>query len=151
MSVLDLVRDEGGVVTSVEFLIPLDPSDVRANIRFYNNGTLPPGVSKAMKAISEYCAGIAAETGWEPGDAYVGMDLTFYMTSRRQDVDGPLKRAMDAIAQGMGFNDNRVQEVSVRRRIDPDPRMIARVYQVPPDPDEVLPAKWRGNDPVFVG
>lgn len=53
-------------------------------------------------------------------DAWIGVYLTFFFeTPLRRDLDGGLKIALDAIASGLGFDDRRVVDIHLTKRIDP--------------------------------
>jgi crossover junction endodeoxyribonuclease RusA len=52
--------------------------------------------------------------------AWIGIYLTFYFeTPLKRDLDGGLKIALDAIAAGLGFDDRRVVDIHLTKRIDP--------------------------------
>jgi crossover junction endodeoxyribonuclease RusA len=52
--------------------------------------------------------------------AWIGIYLTFYFeTPLKRDLDGGLKIALDAIATGLGFDDRRVVDIHLTKRIDP--------------------------------
>jgi crossover junction endodeoxyribonuclease RusA len=52
--------------------------------------------------------------------SYIGVYLTFYFeTPLKRDLDGGLKIALDAIAAGLGFDDSRVVDIHLTKRIDP--------------------------------
>ena len=53
-------------------------------------------------------------------DAFIGVYLTFYFeTPLKRDLDGGLKIALDAIAEGLGFDDRRIVDIHLTKRIDP--------------------------------
>lgn len=52
--------------------------------------------------------------------SWIGVYLTFYFeTPLKRDLDGGLKIALDAIAGGLGFDDRRVVDIHLTKRIDP--------------------------------
>ncbi len=52
--------------------------------------------------------------------SYIGVYLTFYFeTPMRRDLDGGLKIALDAMASGLGFDDRKVVDIHLTKRIDP--------------------------------
>jgi len=52
--------------------------------------------------------------------SYIGVYLTFYFeTPMKRDLDGGLKIALDAIAAGLGFDDRKVVDIHLTKRIDP--------------------------------
>lgn len=129
------------------FTVPVDPAMLRVNLRFKSGWTLPPVVREAREQVVAAARAAVQQTGWLPGDAYVGVELVFYVDSRREDTDGPVKRVLDAVAEGAGFNDARVKELFVRRKIVPggNEHILVRLYQASPDPGEVIPASWKEN------
>lgn len=137
---------------SVAFTILQDPGQLRVNLRYRNSHTLPPVVLSAIKNVVTASQEACSQTDWTPGDAYVGVAFDFFVDSRKEDVDGPIKRVLDAVAEGCKFNDGRVKRVLIERTIVPDgaEHMAVNLYRVQPDPGETLPARWKGNDPQFV-
>jgi crossover junction endodeoxyribonuclease RusA len=52
--------------------------------------------------------------------AYIGVYMTFFFeTPLKRDLDGGLKIALDAIATGLEFDDRRVVDIHLTKRIDP--------------------------------
>jgi crossover junction endodeoxyribonuclease RusA len=52
--------------------------------------------------------------------SYIGVYLTFFFeTPLKRDLDGGLKIALDAIAAGLGFDDRKVVDIHLTKRIDP--------------------------------
>jgi crossover junction endodeoxyribonuclease RusA len=52
--------------------------------------------------------------------SWIGVYLTFYFeTPLKRDLDGGLKIALDAIAAGLGFDDRKVVDIHLTKRIDP--------------------------------
>lgn len=52
--------------------------------------------------------------------AYIGIYMTFFFeTPLKRDLDGGLKIALDAIAEGLGFDDRKVVDIHLTKRIDP--------------------------------
>ena len=52
--------------------------------------------------------------------SYIGVYMTFFFeTPLKRDLDGGLKIALDAIASGLGFDDRKVVDIHLSKRIDP--------------------------------
>lgn len=52
--------------------------------------------------------------------SYIGVYLTFYFeTPMKRDLDGGLKIALDAMAAGLDFDDRKVVDIHLTKRIDP--------------------------------
>ena len=63
---------------------------------------------------------ITAEQERTIADAYIGVYMTFFFeTPLKRDLDGGLKIALDAIASGLGFDDRKVVDIHLIKRIDP--------------------------------
>lgn len=105
---------------------PTNPLDVRVNSRFYGSQALPPAVREGILAIFHDTQRAVEEQGYDPGLGYVQMDITFTFASNRGDIDGPLKRTIDAVADGIKrsgypkFHDGKVKKLVVRRRTAAD-------------------------------
>jgi crossover junction endodeoxyribonuclease RusA len=77
--------------------------------------------------------------------AWIGIYLTFYFeTPLKRDLDGGLKIALDAIAAGLGFDDRRVVDIHLTKRIDPlRPRLEVELETI---------ADWQfDEDYVYLG
>ena len=49
----------------------------------------------------------------------MALDLRFYFESElRRDIDGGLKITQDAVCEALGINDNRIIEVTLRKKRD---------------------------------
>ncbi len=52
--------------------------------------------------------------------SYIGVYMTFFFeTPLKRDLDGGLKIALDAIAAGLEFDDRKVVDIHLTKRIDP--------------------------------
>jgi Holliday junction resolvase RusA-like endonuclease len=122
-------------VVRLSFVSDLDPKTFAVNKRFLSNRALPPEVRKAKEALAEEASMwmVIQNPGWKQGakDFYeVAMD--FVMTDRRNDVDGPSKRILDAIAHGAGISDSRVQELTLRRFRGSTPAIFVTIESCDP-------------------
>lgn len=78
-------------------------------------------------------------------NAYIGVYMTFFFeTPLKRDLDGGLKIALDAIATGLGFDDRRVVDIHLTKRIDPlRPRLEVELETI---------ADWRFDESyVYLG
>jgi hypothetical protein len=150
MALTYVEHDEQGVVVGIRVELDLDPALIRKNLRYRNTHHPPKVVQDATKKITEDMHDACTQAGWTSGTEYVRVDFEFTLDSRKQDADGPLWRALDAIKgqDGCGFDDNRVQFITIRRRIGP-PKMVVQLSRFPADPGEILPRNWRGDEPVL--
>ena len=116
----------------LEFTSGLDPKRFAVNIRFLNNRSLPPDVRAAKEELAEEAQLHMAtqNPGWRQRatDFYV-VALDFIMTDRRNDIDGPSKRVLDAIFEGAGLSDSRVQELYLRRYHGSQPGIAVSITQ----------------------
>lgn len=90
-----------------------------------------PETKRAMQALS--CAVsdefTAQYTGWiPPNNARFGVSLTFQFTSGQSDIDGPVKRTIDATFRALRVltdspkaNDARVYLLSVQKQVGDPP------------------------------
>lgn len=102
----------------------VDPLDLRINNRYLDVRKVPPNITKAYKKLVSDAQKAGEEQGWlgrlNP-KARIKMTFHYTWSHNRADVDGPSKRAQDAIAAGLGFNDNRVDVVTHIRTAIGDP------------------------------
>lgn len=109
----------------------VNPLDLRINNRYRDVRKVPPHISRAYKTLVADAQKQGEEQGWIgnlPAKARIKMTFTYTMTHMRADVDGPSKRAQDAVAAGLGFNDNRVDVVThIRGEVDEVPGIVCVV------------------------
>lgn len=95
-----------------------DPRDFAVNKRHLNNTFRPRAVTEAMDNLRDEATLELARQhpGWRPHEKqHFMICLTFYMPSRRFDVDGPIKRVIDAVTKGLGIMDSRIEQLDIRR------------------------------------
>jgi len=78
---------------------------------------------KALVGQEVLCALAERKSGPPLGEMLDGtplaLDLRFYFESElRRDIDGGLKIAQDAVCEALGLNDNRIVEVTLRKKRD---------------------------------
>lgn len=112
------------------------PEDLSRNIQYRNSGVLPPRPRKAMARVSELVERAAREQEYIPGRK-VAIFLSFPFGSKRSDVDGPIKRTIDAIEKGLraagpdeSWNDRSVHAVQATR-VAKDHTFDITVYNLP--------------------
>lgn len=119
----------------LHFRADVDPKDFAVNINHNVNTFTPAVVREAMEQLQSIALNEMNEQnpGWKQSklDGYI-VDLDFYMIDNRNDVDGPSKRVLDAISRGAGFNDNRVQELRIRKFVSTRPWIDVMVTQCLP-------------------
>jgi Holliday junction resolvase RusA-like endonuclease len=96
------------------------PPGINASYRGAHGGgrLLLTDAAKAWKEQAAWLTRYARdEMGLLPRPPYV-VTLGFYWPSRRFDVDGGIKLALDALFLGLGMNDRTVDEVRAFRRVD---------------------------------
>lgn len=76
-----------------------------------------------------------------PKDKRIRISLTLFITMNdvRADLDGPHKRIQDAIATGLNFNDNRIDNYQSTRMPVGEPGIHAIVETIGDAPGEDLP------------
>ncbi|TLY22903.1 MAG: RusA family crossover junction endodeoxyribonuclease [Nitrospirae bacterium] len=78
---------------------------------------------KALVGQEVLCALAKRKSGPSLGQMLDGiplaLDLRFYFESElRRDIDGGLKITQDAVCEALGLNDNRIVEVTLRKKRD---------------------------------
>ena len=81
------------------------------------------GRFKALVGQEVLCALARRKSGPTLGQmldgAPLALDLQFYFESElRRDIDGGLKITQDAVCEALGLNDNRIVEVTLRKKRD---------------------------------
>ena len=113
-----------------------NPHNLRVNIRYRDIRKLPPDVAAAMHQLTQDADEAGKAQGWNPPkDAGLRVHIVFTYTNRRVDVDASEKRALDALAAGLNFNDNRVRELRLSKQLGLEPRIWAMIETI----DDVLP------------
>lgn len=116
-----LVRDRIYVDSKV------DPGDMGVNLRFRGNQVIHPRAREARDTLVRDIVHAADGQLIDLGkDTWVSMSFTF--RTRRFDIDGPIKRTLDALQLAMkqevgyddGWNDNRVTAIYVTKEWDRD-------------------------------
>jgi hypothetical protein len=114
------------------------PEDLSRNIQYRNSGVLPPRPRAAMKRIEELVEKAVEDHGYQPGTK-VAIYLSFPFSSRRSDVDGPIKRTIDAVQAGIraarpddrpAWNDRYVETVQASR-VPKDQPLKITLYNLP--------------------
>jgi hypothetical protein len=102
----------------LDFTSDMDPKRFAVNIRFLSNRALPPDVRAAKEELSDETSRqmVTQNPGWRqrPSDFYI-VAIDFYMADFKTDIDGPVKRSLDAVCHGAGIFDSRVLELYVRK------------------------------------
>ena len=102
--------------------LDVDPRDLAINLRFKGKPVIHPRVRAAMDEVVVHTKqAIQDEVDYTPCKDCV-VRIIFRFPSRRSDIDGPLKRFLDAIqeahkALGLDWNDNRISKLVVVRDI----------------------------------
>jgi hypothetical protein len=108
-----------------------------ANNRFKFKHTLTPEVRQAMDQLAEMFRTGAEEIEWNPHpDATYRVDIILFLPTMRGDLDGPIKRLIDASFRGLRqyrdvtwINDGRVIELHAEKIIGPPTGFWIRIGQ----------------------
>ena len=123
-----------------------NPHNLRVNIRYRDIRKLPPEVAAAMHQLTQDADQAGKAARWNPPkNADLIVTIIFTFTSRRVDVDAAEKRALDALAAGLNFNDNRVQELHLTKKVGLTPgvwAMVETIGDVQPDPTPEPTEGW---------
>lgn len=126
------------MTTILDMHLNIDPAKVQVNRRFRGNHFLQPEVRAAMGQIKSE-AFVMASRRWLPvkGQKYlVRLILTF--RNARSDIDGPSKRVLDSVFNGLrerygtqDVNDGRVIHMSINKRVNANkPGIVIVVYAI---------------------
>lgn len=124
----------------------VDPKKILINQRYSDIRRTPKPVKDAVKQLVDDATAAREEYGWSiDKNARLKVTILYTMNDRRADVDGPGKRALDAIAAGLGFNDQRVDDFRQIRGPVGTPGIIAEVETLDHH-DHVDPPSIDGDD-----
>ena len=101
----------------------IDPRNLQANKRYKHSHVLPTQVRQAMKRLERMAQDQLSESSWLPTPTTryaVRLSVTF--PTANSDIDGPVKRTIDAVFRGMRkavdmveVNDLRVVDLHVTK------------------------------------
>lgn len=122
--------------SSFGLMAKVDPGKLGVNLRFRNSQTIHPEARKAQRALAD---AIKKEITERPYDyepcqrCYLSLVFTF--GSNRFDVDGPVKRTMDAVEMalkelGHAWNDRKVVEVRMSKQTGPEPNIDIMMFTI---------------------
>ncbi len=119
---------------ALTFTIPLAPS---------LNNAYPTNWRTGRRYLSKAGNDFKADAGtmvrvyayaadWESGSGPLGLRLVMWFPNkRRTDLDGRIKLAQDAIAEGLGVDDSQFDELHVYRAgVDTDARCVCTVWRL---------------------
>lgn len=115
----------------IDLDMDLDPKLLQVNRRLKGGHWVPTEVKQAMQTLQDYSRIQIQQSGWVPSkDQHYRVTLNLTFSNRNSDIDGPVKRTMDAVFRGMreavdvpAINDARVIEMAVTKRIG-----LPRIY-----------------------
>lgn len=100
-----------------EFSADIDPVALTVNKRFRSNRTIHPDVRRAMDDLVKIVTAKKNREGFElRRDSLLSLTFVFTFRTNRADLDNPLKRTIDSLAEAIGFNDSRVWEIHLYRK-----------------------------------
>jgi Holliday junction resolvase RusA-like endonuclease len=121
-------REYGGIVGSwLTVHSNVNPGDLGVNLRFKGKQVIHPRARAAQNALIEDVKQ-AVEKIPEFNPEYGIAGVLFVFTSKRFDIDGPLKRTLDALergikAAGYNWNDSRIKEVYITKEVGETPML----------------------------
>jgi hypothetical protein len=115
----------------------VDPGDLRINLRYTSNKTLPKVVkdAKANLAADVFEKARSYNPPYDPPTKAI-VNLTFTFSSLAFDLDGPLKHTLDALQDGLRmaghptWNDRYIWEITLYREIG-EPGIIIHMAESP--------------------
>lgn len=117
----------------VESLV--DPRILGVNNRYRTNAVTPKDVRAEQLQLALDVSGAVRDQGFVPGKCHRAF-LVFTVPNRRSDLDGPIKRVLDAIQDGIrmagyrDFNDNSFEDIHIYRKKG-EPQVSVRVVTLP--------------------
>jgi hypothetical protein len=120
--------------SSFGLLAKVDPGELGVNIRFKRSQAIHPRAKKAQRALVEAIKKEIEGRPYEPcSRCYLSLVFTF--ANNRFDVDGPVKRTMDAVEMalkelGHKWNDRKVVEVRMAKQVGPEPNIDLMMFPI---------------------
>lgn len=127
--------------------------NLRTNIRYTNITKMPPEVREAMRIVAKDAEKARDEAEfWPHPNARFTVDFLVTMPDKRVDLDGPLKRGLDAICRGAGLMDSRIDEIHLYRTEVGPSKLEVTFYTKAPyhDPVPAPPPDDDGDDWVIM-
>jgi len=116
------------------FTIPLAPSLNNAYPTNWRTGRryLTKAGNDFKHDVSTMARVYAYSADWDAGSGPLGLRLVMWFPNkRRTDLDGRIKLAQDAIAEGLGIDDSRFDELHVYRAgVSDEPRCEVTCWQL---------------------
>ena len=116
------------------FTIPLAPSLNNAYPTNWRTGRryLSKAGNDFKTEVGTMARVYASSADWEAGSGPLGLRLVMWFPNkRRTDLDGRIKLAQDAIADGLSIDDSRFDELHVYRAgVSDDPRCEVSVWTI---------------------
>lgn len=99
----------------------INPADLAINIRFKEKQIIHPRVRAAQDGLITDIK-LAVPDSYETCNPCTA-EVTFVFTSNRFDIDGPIKRTLDAIqkalkAKGYIWSDSRIHQLTIYKEVD---------------------------------
>jgi Holliday junction resolvase RusA-like endonuclease len=134
----------------INIVLEMDPVGLSVNKRFRSNSTVHPDVVKLQKEIVKECQHVMKREKPLQRDTFLRLTLIYTFRTFRADLDNPIKRTIDALAEGLDFNDSRIYEIHVYRRVG-GTEVWAQIEEIParevPMPEGYLPPE---QEPTWV-
>lgn len=126
----------------------VNPLDLRVNIRYKGTQFVPKEVKEAVKALHDDTIRAIFAQKWQPFKGPATVRLWFNFPGPRGDIDGPIKRTLDALQDGIvkvhgprSFDDGRIWDLIVAKRPTSDwggrVGVVAELSRWTPDPESV--------------
>jgi Holliday junction resolvase RusA-like endonuclease len=117
-------------------LSDVNPKDLAVNKRYKHSQALPPEVKYAMQKLQgQVFDEVMADERFQLYASYE-LAMTLYFDTRKGDIDGPIKHAIDALEAGINqahvgdrvFNDRQIDVLTVSKYIATQPGVDIRLY-----------------------
>lgn len=100
--------------------VDINPADLAVNIRYKNRQYLPKRVKDAQQEVKDAVARAIEWRGYYDPPMRCTVVLDYFFARRNSDIDGPVKRTLDAIQMAfeqhdVAWNDSQVRELIVHK------------------------------------
>lgn len=118
-------------MTVLSVVSSVNPADLAINLRFKEKQVIHPRVRAAQDWLITDIK-LAVPDSYETCNPCTS-EITFVFTSNRFDIDGPLKRTLDAIqkalkAKGYTWSDARISQLTVYKDVDEEPSIELEMW-----------------------
>lgn len=109
-------------------LVPVDPKTLSVNKHFRNRSVMHPTTRASAEKIEKAVRAEIDRTGWLVPVGPIGISIVATFADRRGDLDNHEKYTVDAVARAAKFDDAKLAELHLFRRLG-EPSLEITVYE----------------------